>query len=159
MELRLPSEKLQKLQLQLDHILHKDKITLLQLQSLLGSLNFACRVVRPGRTFLRRLCDASSSVKLQHHKIRINKSMKDDLKMWKKFILSYNGVTVMPDMFWTDNESLELYTDSAGGKGRGFGIYIQGQWTHELWPDSWLETPLIRNISFLELLPVVVTLC
>jgi hypothetical protein len=34
MELRLPSEQLQKLQLQLDHILHKDKITLLQLQSL-----------------------------------------------------------------------------------------------------------------------------
>jgi hypothetical protein len=50
MELRLPSEKLQKLQLQLDHILHKDKITLLQLQSLLGSLNFACRVVRPEET-------------------------------------------------------------------------------------------------------------
>jgi len=159
MELRLPSEKLQKLQLQLDHILHKDKITLLQLQSLLGSLNFACRVVRPGRAFLRRLYDASTSVKRQHHKIRINKSMKDDLKMWKKFLLSYNGVTVMPDMFWTDNESLELYTDSAGGKGRGFGIYFQGQWKHELWPDSWLETPLIRNISFLELFPVVVALC
>ena len=85
--------------------------------------------------------------------------MKDDLEMWKKFLLSYTGVTVMPDMFWTDNENLELYTDSAGGKGRGFGIYFQGKWTHELWPDSCLETPLIRNISFLEFFPVVVTLC
>lgn len=66
----------------------------------------------------------------------------------EKFLLRYNGVTVMPDMFWTDNESLELYTDSAGGKGRDFGIYFQGQWTHELWPDSWLGTPLVRNISF-----------
>ena len=137
MELRLPSEQLQKLQLQLDHILHKDKITLLQLQSLLGSLNFACRVVRPGRAFLRRLYDVSTLVKRQHHKIPINKSMKDDLKLWKKFFLSYNGVTVMPGMFWTDNESLELYTDSAGGKDRCFGIYFQGQWTHELWSDSW----------------------
>jgi hypothetical protein len=72
MELRLPSEKLQKLQLQLDHILYKDKITLLQLQSLLGSLNFACRVVRPGRVFLRRLYDVSTLVKRQHHKIPIN---------------------------------------------------------------------------------------
>ena len=127
MELRLLSEQLQKLQLQLDHILHKDKITLLQLQSLLGSLNFVCRVVRPGRVFLRRLYDASTLVKRQYHKIRTNKSMKDDLKMWKQFLLSYNGVTAMPDMFWTDNESLELYTDSAGGKGRGFDIYFQGQ--------------------------------
>jgi hypothetical protein len=93
MELRLPSEKLQKLQLQLDHILYKDKITLLQLQSLLGSLNLACRVVRPGRVFLRRLYDVSTLVKRQHHKIPINKSMKDDLKLWKKFFLSYNGVS------------------------------------------------------------------
>jgi hypothetical protein len=66
---------------------------------------------------------------------------------------------VMPDIFWADKESLELYTDSAGGKDRCFGIYFQGQWTHELWSDSWLETPLIRNISFLELFPVVVALC
>ena len=60
---------------------------------------------------------------------------------------------------WTDNESLELYTYSTGGKGSGFGIYFQGQWTHEVWSDSWLETPLIRNISFLELFPVVIALC
>ena len=62
-------------------------------------------------------------------------------------------------MLWTDNASLELYTDSAGGKGRGFGIYYQGQWTNELWADPWLETPLRRNISFLELFPIVVALC
>ena len=52
----------------------------------------------------------------------------------------------MLDMFWTDNESLELYTYSTGGKGSDFGIHFQGQWTHELWSDSWLETPLIRNV-------------
>ena len=54
----------------------------------------------------------------------------------------------MLDMFWTDNESLGLYTYSTGGKGSGFGIYFQDQWTHELWSDSWLETPLIRNYRF-----------
>ena len=119
--------------MQLEHILHKDKITLLQLQSLLGSLSFACRVVRPGRVFLRRLYDVSTLVKRQHHKIPINKSMKDDLKLWKNFFLSYNGVTVMPDMFWTDNESLDIQIVLVD---RGFGIYFQGQWTHELWSDS-----------------------
>ena len=45
----------------------------------------------------------------------------------------------MLDMFWTDNESLEIYTYSTGGKGSGFGIYSQDQWTHELWSASWLE--------------------
>jgi hypothetical protein len=29
----------------------------------------------------------------------------------------------LPDMLWTDNARMELYTDSAGGKGRDFGIY------------------------------------
>jgi hypothetical protein len=74
-------------------------------------------------------------------------SMKDDLKLWKKFFLSYNGVTVMPDMFWTDNESLELYTDSAGGKDRCFGIYFQGQWTHELWYELSEPGPGNENLN------------
>lgn len=33
----------------------QDKLTLKQLQSLIGLLNYACNVVLPGRAFLRRL--------------------------------------------------------------------------------------------------------
>lgn len=39
------------------------KVTLRQLQSLLGKLNFACRAVVPGRAFCRWLIDATVGVK------------------------------------------------------------------------------------------------
>jgi hypothetical protein len=29
---------------------------------------------------------------------------------------------------WSSNSDLELFTDSAEGKGRGFGIYFGGKW-------------------------------
>ena len=35
--------------------MRRRKVTLVELQSLLGLLNFACKVIRPGRAFLRRL--------------------------------------------------------------------------------------------------------
>jgi hypothetical protein len=36
----------------------------------------------------------------------------------------YNGVTVITDNAWASNETLELFTDSAGGQNRGFGALI-----------------------------------
>jgi hypothetical protein len=43
---------------------------------------------------------------------------------------------LMLDHFWTSNEALEFYSDSAGGTGsqKGFGIYFQGKWAQGSWP-------------------------
>ena len=57
--------------------MHSKKISLRQLQSLIGLLNFACQVVAPGRAFCRRLIDAS--VKKPHHKIRVSQAMREDI--------------------------------------------------------------------------------
>lgn len=158
MILRLPSDKLKELQAKMGFTLSRKKITLRDLQSLLGYLNFACRVIRPGRAFCRRLIDATVGIKKPHHKIRVKRSMRADLCLWQEFLLNYNGVTVMPDLLWTDNDTLELYTDSAGGVGRGFGIFFRGHWAHGKWPETWFDTSLLKNIAFLELFPVVTAL-
>ena len=57
MEARLPHDKIQKCTTFISHFLRRKKVTLKELQSLIGLLNFACAVVRPGRAFLRRLID------------------------------------------------------------------------------------------------------
>jgi hypothetical protein len=57
------------------------------------------------------------------------------------------------------NETLELFTDSAGGPNRGFGIYFQGKWAQKCWPKLWEEMSILKDITFLELFPVVVALC
>ena len=62
MELRLPSEKISEINIMLELFMHVRKVTLRQLQSLIGLLNFACQVIAPGRAFCRRLIDATWAV-------------------------------------------------------------------------------------------------
>ena len=53
MTLRLPTEKIVELQMLITGWLGRKFCTLRDLQSLVGKLQHACKVVRPGRTFLR----------------------------------------------------------------------------------------------------------
>jgi hypothetical protein len=54
-EARLPDEKLEKCFNLVEAFLHRKKVTLKKIQSRCGLLNFACQVIHPGQTFLRRL--------------------------------------------------------------------------------------------------------
>lgn len=100
--------------------------------------------------------DATKGLKRSHHKVRVSLEMKYDIFAWLEFLESYSGVAVISEVYWTDDEALELYTDSAGCVDRGFGIYFQGQCGYCLWPESW--GVLLKHITFLELFPVVVAL-
>ena len=158
MEMRLPGEKLTNLKQTLQLFLHSKKVTLRQLQSLIGLLNFACQVIAPGRAFCRRLIDATCNIRKPHHRVRVSCNMREDIKVWTSFLEQYNGVTVMIDSLWTSNDMLELFTDSAGGQNKGFGIYFQGKWAQSCWPKEWAEHDLLKDITYLELFPVVISL-
>ena len=54
-EARLPDEKLEKCFNLVEAFLHRKNVTLEEIHSLCGLLNFACQVIHPGQTFLRRL--------------------------------------------------------------------------------------------------------
>ena len=155
MVMRLPKDKLVELKQRISQILNSKKVTLKVMQSLLGSLNFACRVIAPGRAFCRRLINATIGIKKPHHKIRVSGDMKKDLNMWLQFLTSYNGVTLISDPSWFSNTELHLYTDSAGGPSGGFGIYFAGHWSQGTWPASWVEEGLVSDMTFLEFFPVV----
>ena len=60
----------------------KRKGTKLHLQRLLGKLNWAARVVRGGRTFLRRLITLANSVKCPYHRVYLNLDARADLMWW-----------------------------------------------------------------------------
>ena len=79
MEARLPHEKLFKLRNLLDSYSRARKITLKDLQSLLGLLNFCCQVVPPGKCFLRRLYDLTKSVTKPNHRVTLNKESCKDI--------------------------------------------------------------------------------
>ncbi|XP_062582805.1 uncharacterized protein LOC134244566 [Saccostrea cucullata] len=46
--------------------------------------------------------------------------MKADLKVWLDFLQSFNGILVITEDIWVNNETLQLYTDSTGGDKGGF---------------------------------------
>lgn len=161
MIMRLPKEKITSLRDKLRTCLNLTKITLRELQSLIGALNFACQVIAPGRAFCRRLIDATCNLHKPQHKTRVTLAMKDDIKIWLLFLDKYNGTTVFLDRFWVYNDQLQLFSDSAGGTEKplkGFGIYFNGKWAQANWPESWLFLGLLTDITFLELFPVVVAI-
>ena len=60
----------------------KKSCTKRELLSLIGLLQHACRVVRSGRSFLRRMINLSTVVSDPHHHIWLNKGFRSDLEWW-----------------------------------------------------------------------------
>ncbi|XP_072037394.1 uncharacterized protein [Amphiura filiformis] len=149
---RVPEEKLRKLQEQLEKAVRSESMTLQRIQSLLGLLNFVCRAVAPGRAFMRRLIDLTKGVKGKSTRVTIGKGAREDLKMWLEFLRHFNGVSMFLAIDPIANSELQLFTDAAGGI--GMGAFFQGHWTQMQWPGDILC--LNPSIAFLELYPIVV---
>ena len=107
----VPEDKYNELVILLPTWLQKRSCTKQQLLSLIGKLSFICKVVRPGRIFLRRLIDLGMSVKKLSHHININKEAQEDIKWWWEFLPARNRHSLIP-------ESLLITSDD----------WIQGRW-------------------------------
>ena len=156
MEVPIQIEKVQKLLSQIHKTLEQKSIKLQDLQSLIGSLNFMCRAIAPGRAFLRRLINATCGVTKPFYHVHINSGMQHDLHTWLDFFQTFNGVSCFNDRFWCSNADVSLYTDSTAGFGNGFGAYFQGSWCQGWWPDEWFTSGITKDITVLELFPILV---
>ncbi|KAM8966819.1 uncharacterized protein RCH25_025452 [Pelodytes ibericus] len=78
-----------------------------------------------------------------------------DLAVFDEFLRHFNG-TVFFRSEVVSMENLELFTDAAGST--GFGAYFGGRWCAARWRNAWFSDPIIRNLAFLELFPLVVSL-
>ena len=133
-EARLPLDKIDKCLSLLSDFLTRRKVTLKEIQSLMGMLNFACSVVVPGRAFLRRLIDLNVGIHSPYHFVRLNREVKADLKLWQSFLAGFNGRSFFLDDVWDGSDKLELYTDAAGSL--GFGAVFGSKWCYGKWPDT-----------------------
>lgn len=151
-EARLPKEKVEKSLSAIRILLGRRKVSLKELQSLIGLLNFACSVVVPGRVFLRRLINLTIGVHQSHHLLCPTLDVKKDLRIWETFLDSFNGKSFFLEEGWASSDSLCFFTDAA--KSSGYGLIFGKQWAYGKWPDSWKD----HNISFLEFFPIVIGL-
>ena len=93
-------EKITKCLSSISNFLQRKKVTLKEIQSLTGLLNFACTVVMPGRAFLRRLIDLTEGVRSPYHVIRMTREVKADLAVWQSFLTGFNGKSFFPEDTW-----------------------------------------------------------
>jgi len=82
MEARLPLDKVERIQASLASFESRKLCTLkdLELQSLIATLNFACKVVPPGRPFLQRMVELTRNVTQPHHHMKLSSGFFKDLQ-------------------------------------------------------------------------------
>ncbi len=148
-EARLPADKVQSALEAVEGLRRRKKVTLRELQSLIGLLSFCCKVVLPGRAFLRRLIDLTCGVTKPGHHIRISAEARKDLTAWSGFLQTCNGRVLFLSRSWTSSEHIKLYTDASG---LGFAAILGDQWFQGGWPVTWRDV----NIAAKELLPIVI---
>ena len=149
LQLRLPEEKLRRLLVTVREWQDRKTCTKRELLSLIGQLQHACRVVRSGRTFLRRMINLSTTANELHHHIRLNRSFRSDLAWWAIFLPCWNGTSMMSSMIRSRPRA--VVTSDASNWGCG-AVGSHGQWFQLCWPPSWREV----HITFKELVPVVI---
>lgn len=158
MVVRMPKKKVCEIIEKIRAVISEKKATLKTMQQLIGVLNFATRVIAPGRPFLRRLINSTCGLSKPYHHLRVTAGMRHDLNMWLEFFTNFNGVSVFHDRFWVSNEDVKLFTDSAAGEGLGFGALFNNKWAYGVWPASWHTSGITDDITVLEMFPIWVSL-
>ena len=151
MTMKLPDEKKVRLQQLIDTWLHTRRAARKrEMLSLIGELAHACKVVRPGRTFLRRMIDLASSRQGLEDWIRINQEFKSDLTWWSLFLDQWNGVSLLQSHLSRPPDT-HVFTDASGNW--GCGSVCGNHWFKAQWSDKWSTV----NITTKELVPIILS--
>ncbi|XP_056429538.1 uncharacterized protein LOC130368988 isoform X1 [Hyla sarda] len=151
-EARLPVEKLQNIRAVIHKLVNVPQITKVELQSVLGMLNFAMRIIPQGRTFISHLLVLLSAVPTQNTVIQLGQSAMSDLLMWDNFLRSWNGISFfIPKV---KNQSPRIFTDASSIS--GFAAIWEGHWLAAPWPPGiYGITGFSQNSALFELFPIV----
>ena len=110
--LRLPGEKLSALKGLIASWRGRRWCIKSELQSLAGKLQHACKVVHPGKSFLRRIFELLKGTHQGHHHIRVNRALRSDLAWWDLFLDAWNGVSLLRPARLSVADQ-EFYTDAS----------------------------------------------
>lgn len=149
LQLRLPAEKLGRLKTELEKWRQRKACRKRELLSLIGLLSHACKAVRAGRSFLRRLIDLSTVARHLDHFVRISRDARSDIEWWFHFCSAWNGVSMMRSAAST-HFSAEVTSDASGSW--GCGAFSGSSWFQLKWSTSYVDS----HISAKELVPIVI---
>ena len=93
--MRLPEWKLARLHQALQSWAGLKVCLRCELESLVGLLHHAFRVIRPGLSFLRQIIDLLRIPRHQHHQLPLNRQFRADLRWWLT-ASRWNGIALFP---------------------------------------------------------------
>jgi hypothetical protein len=125
MEVRISEARLLEIMEELLQWIHRTFCTKRQLLSLIGKLTFISRVVKSGRTFLRRLIDCAKETQYLHHRVTLSQAVRQDIEWWIQYLPTWNGISVFCDSEWSSNAELHLWTDASDS---GIGGFFRNEW-------------------------------
>ena len=126
MSLRLPQEKLQSFQEELQSFLCRKRATPVYCWE---RLSWAANVVRGRRVFLRHIFDRIGLLKHKAHKTLISQEVHNDLLWWFTFLETFNGWSVVLDQQPLECVSTDACEEAAGGS--FFNDWFYYNWEHD----------------------------
>ena len=146
-ELRLPEDKLQRLLQAVSEWGKRKVCTRRELESLIGVLQHAATVIKPGRSFLGRVISLLSVARQQHHHIRLNAEFRADMTWWQMFATHWNGASlvVLPQ-----SRTISVTSDASGSW--GCGAWHEKDWFQLAW-DTRTQG---LHIAAKELIPIII---
>lgn len=122
-EMALPLDKLTDLVQVVAQFRTRRRANKHQLQQLAGKLNWACRVVYGGRTFLRRILDMLNALQSSTAKARLSAEFQADIHWWHSFLPHFNGRCA----FLRQLPTTDVQTDACQ---LAAGAYFRGDWLY-----------------------------
>lgn len=146
MTLFLAEDKLTALKADLTNIQNRTRATKRMYQSLAGKLNWACRVIYGGRTFLRRILDIIKTIREQGHTAKVNKDVREDIQWWLNYLDGFNGTMGMIEDRACAPVTIDACNKAAGGV---FGdAFFHLPW--DRWPGTSNHHINIKEVLALE---------
>ena len=137
LQLRLPGPKLSEVRRCLRQCAFHPSISKHTLEHLTGLLQFATKVVRPGRPFLRRLYALQNVGDHPDHRVRMSAPAQADIVWWLVFSEQWNGISLLWDLKALKAD-LSVLSDALGSW--GCGAIVGHQWLQLKWPPPYVTS-------------------
>ena len=118
-------------------------LTLKQVQSIMGHLNFIAQVVRFARLFLRGLAimikELNASFRQRgllpgpNSRMQLTRRVKIDFAIWRALLITFNGIDVAAP---TSYPALKCGPAQCDASFYGAGFFMQGVYGHTTWPHD-----------------------
>ena len=128
MEICLSEDRVRELSQLLDRWEQRKACRKRELLSLIGKLAHACKVVRVGRIFLRRMIELATTAARLEHWLHLSAQFRADLSWWQAFLPAWNHRCMLYAAKRSRPPEVVLVTDASGSWGCG-----------AVWQDTWLQ--------------------